>query len=97
MYACAQGGDQPTGRLRRAHESVALAKLLANSSCTTAPYRSPLRSWGFNYARDGAMRLHEDYWNADGPDGWALPEPPDIGEILLQEQLNLFQRLAPGP
>jgi hypothetical protein len=26
--------------------------------------------WGFNYSRDDKFRLLEDYWDADGPDGW---------------------------
>ncbi len=26
--------------------------------------------WGFNYSRDDRFRLLEDYWDADGPDGW---------------------------
>ena len=30
--------------------------------------------WGFNYLRDERVRLIEDYWNGDGPDGWAKVE-----------------------
>lgn len=30
--------------------------------------------WGFNYHRDERFRLLDDYWNDDGPDGWAKVE-----------------------
>jgi hypothetical protein len=30
--------------------------------------------WGFNYQRDERLRLLEDYWNDEGPDGWAKVE-----------------------
>lgn len=34
----------------------------------------PFVPWGFNYFRDEKMRLLEDYWNDDGPRGWAKAE-----------------------
>jgi hypothetical protein len=30
--------------------------------------------WGFNYSRDEKFRLIEDYWDTDGPEGWAKVE-----------------------
>lgn len=30
--------------------------------------------WGFNYSRDEKFRLIEDYWGAEGPEGWAKVE-----------------------
>ncbi|MBZ5637047.1 MAG: glycoside hydrolase family 5 protein [Acidobacteriia bacterium] len=30
--------------------------------------------WGFNYFRDERVRLLEDYWNDEGPEGWAKAE-----------------------
>jgi len=30
--------------------------------------------WGFNYFRDERVRLLEDYWGEEGPDGWAKVE-----------------------
>jgi hypothetical protein len=30
--------------------------------------------WGFNYSRDEKFRLIEDYWDADGSEGWAKVE-----------------------
>jgi hypothetical protein len=35
---------------------------------------APFVPWGFNYSRDERFRLLEDYWNGDGPDGWAKVE-----------------------
>jgi hypothetical protein len=32
--------------------------------------------WGYNYFRDETYRLLEDYWNSDGPQGWAKVERP---------------------
>jgi hypothetical protein len=38
--------------------------------------------WGFNYSRDEKFRLIEDYWDADGPEGWAKVER-DFREMKL--------------
>lgn len=35
---------------------------------------APFVPWGFNYSRDERFRLLEDYWNDEGPDGWAKVE-----------------------
>jgi hypothetical protein len=35
---------------------------------------TPFIPWGFNYHRDERFRLIEDYWNDEGPDGWAKVE-----------------------
>lgn len=32
---------------------------------------APFIPWGFNYHRDERFRLLEEYWNDEGPDGWA--------------------------
>jgi len=39
-----------------------------------ASNRAPFIPWGFNYSRDERFRLIEDYWNADGREGWAKVE-----------------------
>src|SRR5512139_424566 len=35
---------------------------------------TPFVPWGLNYHRDERFRLIDDYWNDDGPDGWAKVE-----------------------
>jgi hypothetical protein len=58
--------------------------------------------WGFNYSRDERLRLLEDYWAGDGPDGWAkvardFREMKRLGANVVRINLQLAQFMdAPG-
>lgn len=58
--------------------------------------------WGLNYQRDERLRLLEDYWNDDGPDGWAkverdFREMKQLGANVVRIELQLGQFMeAPG-
>jgi hypothetical protein len=41
---------------------------------TSSASRTEFIPWGYNYFRDERFRLLEDYWNDDGPQGWAKVE-----------------------
>jgi cellulase (glycosyl hydrolase family 5) len=61
----------------------------------------PFIPWGFNYFRDEKLRLLEDYWNGDGPDGWAkverdFREMKRLGANVVRVDLQ-FAKFMDGP
>ena len=58
--------------------------------------------WGFNYSRDERFRLLDDYWNDEGPDGWAkverdFREMKRLGANLVRINLQFGKFMdAPG-
>lgn len=58
--------------------------------------------WGYNYFRDENYRLLEDYWNDDGPQGWAkferdFREMKRLGANLVRLHLQFAKFIdAPG-
>ncbi len=46
----------------------------AGDGFTLSDSGKPFVPWGLNYFRDEKVRLLEDYWNDDGPQGWAKVE-----------------------
>jgi len=58
--------------------------------------------WGFNYFRDEKHRLLEDYWNDDGPQGWAkfdrdFREMKRLGANVVRLHLQFAKFMdAPG-
>jgi len=63
---------------------------------------APFVPWGLNYQRDERLRLLEDYWNDDGPDGWAkierdFREMKRLGANVVRIDLQLGRFMdAPG-
>lgn len=57
--------------------------------------------WGYNYLRDENYRLVEDYWNDDGPQGWAkferdFREMKRLGANVVRLHLQ-FARFTDAP
>ena len=57
--------------------------------------------WGYNYFRDESYRLLEDYWNGDGPRGWAklerdFREMKRLGANLVRLHIQ-FARFIDAP
>src|SRR6516165_7589065 len=57
--------------------------------------------WGYNYFRDERFRLLEDYWNDDGPQGWAkverdFQEMKRLGENTVRLHLQ-FAKFMEAP
>lgn len=57
--------------------------------------------WGYNYFRDEKYRLLEDYWNEDGPQGWAkferdFREMKRLGANVVRLHLQ-FEKFMDAP